>query len=158
SSITERASSRVMPPRSASSVASASIRSAVSATAPTVARASFSTKSLEGPLSRSAMRPRPPTLPPAFALRRACLGRRTVTGHRGNDPRLGLRLGNGHLRGGYRCLWSADRAHSLLDDLARDPPPELRLPLLPHRQQRSGDEDRRVRTGRDADEQCEREV
>src|SRR5947199_251485 len=45
-----------------------------------------------------------------------------------------------------------------LDAVLRLAPRVLRLALLPHRQERSSDEDRRVRARCDADEQREREV
>ena len=61
SSISERASSYPSPPRAATSSASASARSAVSATAPTPARTSFSASSLVE-LAGSAMRSCPSPL------------------------------------------------------------------------------------------------
>ena len=49
-------------------------------------------------------------------------------------------------------------ADAALDLRAADPALVLGLALLQHRQERRGDEDRRVRAGGDADEQREREV
>src|SRR5262245_12931384 len=136
-----------MPPDRESSSASASARSAVSATAPIAASPARSRASrTKLPLS-PAMRPGATTLTPPLAFRLrprelavplAALERRRQlrNGHRLRLVRsclLGLREHRLH-RSGVALLRSKP--------LLRGP---LRLALLEDRQQRSGDEDRRVR-------------
>src|SRR5207248_3736644 len=113
-------------PRSASSSARTSMRSAVSETAPTAASTSCSPRSRR-PLSRSAMRAGAATLPAPLALRAV------------DDPLDGLdrhQLGRGRSRRGglrfvERSLGSVRRLR--LDRLATC---ELGLALLPDREQR----------------------
>src|SRR5689334_5831181 len=115
-----------MPPRRASSSASASARSAVSATAPRPASPSFSTRSRNDQLPGSAMRPRAAPLAATLALRgcRLPLG----TGDRDELRRLGRLLGECFLRLLERSLGLG------AGDVVILAPRELRLALLPDRQ------------------------
>src|SRR3954454_10142810 len=148
SSIPRRTSSRLIPPFAASVSASSSARSAVSATAPTSASKSR--------LTGSSMRPCAPSLPTPLSLRRdtGCAAVAAVAAVHGRDRREVLhRLRGGRLFRLLEGLLEAALRHRHV--LAAR---ELGLALLPDRQQRRGDEDGRVSTGRDPDHQREREV
>src|SRR5262245_28488569 len=157
-SITSRASSRRIPPACASSSANASARSAVNATAPIAASPTRSSASIMKPPLSAAMRPRAATLPPPLALRlrpreltvplAAFDRRRELRNRHGLRSQRGLVLCEQRLHRGAVAL---QRSLTLLGR-------PLGLPLLEDRQQRSGDEDRRVRARSDSDEQREREV
>src|SRR5262249_10897976 len=125
-----------MPPRRASSSARASARSAVSATAPTPASASFSTRSRSDQLPGSAMRPRTAPLATPLTLRGGRLPLRA--GNRHELRRLGRLLGERLLRLLERGLGLGVGDHLVL------PPCKLGLPLLLDRQYGRGDEDGRV--------------
>src|SRR5207249_3646099 len=121
--------------------------------------------SVARPLPRAAMRSRPPAL---LALLAARLGARFRRRSLDDVDELRRRLGGERLLGLRECDRSRVEATPAtpavpdrpIDLAAREllPLRELRLALLPDRQQRRGDEDRRVRTRGDADDQREREV
>src|SRR5262249_17030791 len=135
------------PPCSASDSASSSTRSAVSDTAPRTASASC--------LTRSSMRTSAAPLPPPLPLRL----RRGLRGgcFHAVDARYREQLGRRLCGRGLLCLFEPRFDAALADGLALAAC-ELRLSLLPDRQQRCRDENRRVGAGQDPDEQREREV
>jgi hypothetical protein len=98
------------------------------------------------------MRSRAPSLPTPFAL---CLRTRNGTLDGADRRQIRNRFCCGSLLGGEEhCFAGTVACNRDLVEAAR----VLGLALLPNRQQRCCDEDRRVSAGRDADHQREREV
>src|SRR6185437_11680090 len=123
---------------------------------------SSSTTSTMRSLPRAAMRPRVAPLPPLLAARLRIRRRR----RRLHDvDELGRRLCGECVLGGLEC-GGADVAatapavdeHRLLVTREAAALRVLRLAFLPHAEERCGDEDRRVRTRGDADDEREGEV
>src|SRR5262249_34188634 len=95
-------------------------------------------------------------LPPLAAKLALLVGGAAVSDRRLDD--VDRRLRRGLLGGSFFGLAQDALCDRVLDDGAVLAPCELRLALLPGREQRGCDEDRGVGTGRDADEEGEREV
>src|SRR4051812_24963085 len=159
SSTSARASAGAMLVRSAIAPASASTRPPVRASPPKPASRSCSSGPRgTAPSAGSAMRPRLATL--AALLEPFAVDR---SGSSRDELRRWRVGGGGLLRVLERLL--VERVRSAVRRRGSPrlvvgslPPRPLRLALLPHRQERCRDEDRRVRTGSDPDHEREREV